>query len=105
FFRTGFYLPAALSLPVVAVIWAKIYDPYIGPINALLKLLGLDNLAINWLGHPVAVMPSLIVASTWFVYGFFFLLYLAGLQNIDYSLYEAAEMDGASAARKLWNIT
>ncbi len=105
FFRTAFYLPAILSLPVVAVIWGKIYDPFMGPINAFLKMIGLESWALNWLGDPVAVMPALIVAGTWFGYGFYMILYLAGLQGIDYSLYEAAELDGAQAMQKLWHIT
>jgi len=105
FFRAGFYLPAILSMPVVAVIWAKIYDPYIGPINSVLKMIGADGLARNWLVDPITVLPSLILASTWVAYGFYMVLYLAGLQGIDYSLYEAADMDGAGFFAKLFNVT
>jgi len=105
FFRAAFYLPAVLSVPVVAVIWGKIYDPYIGPINSFLKWVGLGNLALNWLGEPLTVLPVLIIASTWVAYGFYMVLYLAGLQGIDYSLYEAAELDGAGMLQKFFHIT
>lgn len=105
FFRSAFYLPAVLSLPVVAVIWGKIYDPFIGPINALLKMVGLPQMALNWLGDPVTVLPSLVVASVWVAYGFYMVLYLAGLQSIDYTLYEAADIDGASKKDKFIHVT
>ncbi|SDO32989.1 raffinose/stachyose/melibiose transport system permease protein [Paenibacillus sp. yr247] len=105
FFRTGFYLPAVLSLPVVSVLWGKIYDPMIGPINVILKSIGLNGLAINWLGHPWAVLPAIIIAGAWAFYGIYMIIYLSGLQSIDYSMYEAADMDGAGPIRKFWYIT
>ncbi|TVY10447.1 carbohydrate ABC transporter permease [Paenibacillus cremeus] len=105
FFRAAFYLPAVLSMPVVAVIWSKIYDPYIGPVNSFLKLIGLKGLALNWLGEPFTVLPALILASTWVAYGFYMVLYLAGLQSIDYDLYEAADLDGAGTVSKFLHIT
>lgn len=105
FFRAGFYLPSVLSLAVIGVLWSKIYDPVYGPINVLLKLVGLGGLAHNWLGEPVSVIPALVVTSTWAFYGTYMVLFLAGLQNIDKSMYEAADIDGAGVIRKFWNIT
>lgn len=103
FFRAGFYLPSVLSLVVVAVLWAKIYDPLMGPLNAFLKMLGLPS--PNWLAEEWSVLPALIVVGVWAFYGFYMILYLAGLQNLDYSLYEAAEIDGAGQIRKFWSVT
>lgn len=105
FFRAGFYLPSVLSLAVVGVLWSKIYDPMMGPINVFLKSIGLESLAKNWLGEPLFVIPALVIASTWAFYGLYLILFLAGLQSIDYSLYEAADIDGAGPIRKFWNIT
>ncbi|MEH7307117.1 carbohydrate ABC transporter permease [Neobacillus drentensis] len=105
FFRAGFYLPSVLSLAVVGVLWSKIYDPMMGPINVFLKSIGLENLAKNWLGEPLFVIPALVIASTWAFYGLYMILFLAGLQNINYELYEAAELDGAGPIRKFWSIT
>jgi raffinose/stachyose/melibiose transport system permease protein len=105
FFRAGFYLPAVLSLPVISVLWGKIYDPLIGPINTVLNAVGLDFLAFNWLGDHRTVLFSLIIVGVWAYYGLYMILFLAGLQSIDYSLYESAEIDGAGAFRKFWNIT
>lgn len=105
FFRVAFYLPSVLALPVIAVLWGKIYDPIIGPINLLLEKVGIGNLAHNWLGEESTVLGALIIAGTWAFFGIYLILYLAGLQNIDYSLYEAAEIDGAGPIRKFWSIT
>jgi raffinose/stachyose/melibiose transport system permease protein len=105
FFRAGFYLPAVLSLPVVAVLWGKIFDPYIGPINVLLTNIGLDSLAMNWLGDPKTVLFSIIFTGAWAFYGLYLILFLTGLQNIDPNLYEAAEIDGAGPFRKFIYIT
>ncbi|OLS40857.1 hypothetical protein BTR25_07860 [Bacillus sp. MRMR6] len=105
FFRAGFYLPSVLSLAVVGVLWSKIYDPMMGPINVFLKAIGLESLAKNWLGEPLFVIPALVIASTWAFYGLYLILFLAGLQSIDYSLYEAADIDGAGPLSKFWNIT
>ncbi|MFC5650526.1 carbohydrate ABC transporter permease [Paenibacillus solisilvae] len=105
FFRAGYYLPAVLSLPVVSVLWGKIYDPFIGPINLFLRTIGLGQFALNWLGDSWLVLPAIIVAGAWSSYGLFMILFLAGLQNIDYALYESAEIDGAGPAVKFWHIT
>jgi raffinose/stachyose/melibiose transport system permease protein len=105
FFRTAFFLPSVLSLTVVGVLWNKIYDPSNGPLNMILRMLGLDSLTHNWLGEGHTVIPSLVVTSSWSFYGLYMVLFLAALQNIDHSLYEAAEMDGAGPLRKFWNIT
>lgn len=105
FFRAGFYLPAILSLPVISVLWGKIYDPLIGPINVVLRAVGLDFLALNWLGDHRTALFSLIIAGVWAFYGLYMILFLAGLQNIDYSLYESAEIDGAGPIRKFFSIT
>jgi raffinose/stachyose/melibiose transport system permease protein len=105
FFRVGFYLPSVLALPVIAVLWGKIYDPMIGPINVFLEKVGLGALAHNWLGDASTVLAALIIAGTWAFFGIYLILYLAGLQSIDYSLYEAADIDGAGPIRKFWSIT
>ncbi|MDR7316853.1 sugar ABC transporter permease [Brevibacillus nitrificans] len=105
FFRAGFYLPSVISLAVVGVLWAKIYDPLMGPVNVFLQQFGLETLARNWLGEEWTVLPALVVAGTWAFYGFYLILYLAGLQNIDHSVYEAAEIDGAGPIRKFFSIT
>jgi|GEM_PF-5784859 len=105
FFRTGFYLPSIVSFSVAAVIWGKIYDPQIGPINSVLNALGLSFLAKSWLGDVSTVLPALVIASSWVQYGAYMVMYITGLQGIDPQYYEAAELDGANAFQKFWKIT
>ncbi|WP_342363857.1 sugar ABC transporter permease [Terrarubrum flagellatum] len=105
FFRSALFLPHVVSLAVVGVIWAKIYDPFFGLINGGLETLGLGFLARGWLSDPALVLFSVNVASSWQGFGLYMLLFLAGLQNIDHSLYDAADIDGASAWRKLIHVT
>jgi len=105
FFRAAFYMPAVISFAVAAIIWRRIYDPLFGPVNAFLNAVGLEMLALNWLGNANTVLPALVVASSWVQYGLYMVLYLAGLQSIDQQLYEAAEIDGANQFVKLTRIT
>lgn len=97
FFRVTFFLPNVVSLSVVAVLWGQIYNPLVGPVNVILKNVGLGGLAHRWLGEPETVLPAINVANSWHSYGFYMVVLLAGLQAIDGALYEAAIVDGAGA--------
>lgn len=105
FFRTAFFLPHLVSLAVVGVIWANIYDPFYGLLNTSLEQMGLDDWTQGWLSDPLLVLFSVNVASSWQGFGLYMLLFIAGLQNIDHSLYEAADIDGATAWQKLIYVT
>ncbi|MCZ7933020.1 sugar ABC transporter permease [Agrobacterium leguminum] len=105
FFRTAFFLPHLVSLAVVGVIWANIYDPFYGLLNTALVEMGLGAFTKGWLSDPALVLFSVNVASSWQGFGLYMLLFIAGLQNIDRSLYDAAEVDGASAFQKLVHVT
>jgi raffinose/stachyose/melibiose transport system permease protein len=104
-FRTLSFLPHVLSLSVVGIIWAQLYHPTIGFINITLRKVGLEFLSNIWLGDTTLALPSISVASSWQAYGFYMVLFLAGLQNIDPQLYEAAVMDGAKPRQRFWYIT
>ncbi|PDT01370.1 ABC transporter [Rhizobium chutanense] len=105
FFRTAFFLPHLVSLAVVGVIWANIYDPFFGLLNTALTRIGLGAFTQGWLSDPALVLFSVNVASSWQGFGLYMLLFIAGLQNIDHSLYDAAEVDGANAFQKLIYVT
>jgi raffinose/stachyose/melibiose transport system permease protein len=105
FFRTAFFLPHLVSLAVVGVIWANIYDPFYGLISTALTQVGLSSWNQGWLSDPLLVLFSVNVASSWQGFGLYMLLFIAGLQNIDQSLYEAADIDGANSWQKLLNVT
>lgn len=104
-FRTLSFLPHVLSLSVVGIIWAQLYHPTIGFINLTLKDLGFGFLTRTWLGDTALALPSISIASSWQAYGFYMVLFLAGLQSIDPQLYEAAVVDGASPRQRFWYIT
>lgn len=104
-FRTVFYLPGVLSVVVVGLLFSSIFAPGTGVLNRLLEAVGLGALAQNWLGDPSLALPSVAAVFIWFHWGFGFLLFLAGLQDIPRELYEAAELDGAGRWKRFLNIT
>jgi multiple sugar transport system permease protein len=103
FFRTAFFLPVVVSGVVVTILWKQIYDTDTGALNQLLGLLGLKPVA--WLTHPAIAMPAIALMATWKNVGFYVVLFLAGLQSIPGSLYEAASVEGASPGEKFRSIT
>lgn len=105
-FRSLFFLPYITSMVVVSVIWTTLYQYPTGPLNTLLSVLSFGLVGpIDWLGDPATAMPAIVVLSAWQAFGFQMVVYLAGLQNIPGTLYEAAEIDGASAPQQFWHIT
>jgi multiple sugar transport system permease protein len=103
-FRTTFFFPYVASLVAVAVVWNMIFNPAAGPVNQLLMSLGVQN-PPRWTASVDWAMPTVILASVWKGMGYYMLIYLAGLQSIPTSLYEAASVDGASAWQKFRYIT
>ncbi|WP_254716446.1 carbohydrate ABC transporter permease [Actinomadura sp. WMMB 499] len=76
-----------------------------GAVNALLEAVGLGSLAHNWLGDPSTALWSVLAVMVWTQIGFPLVIFMSGLQRVDPSLYEAAEIDGASWARRFWHVT
>jgi multiple sugar transport system permease protein len=93
FFRVGYYLPVVTSIVAIAVVWRFLLEPGQGLLNAVLRQVGLAGQ--NWLGDPALAMPSIIAMIVWRNMGFSMVIFLAGLQTIPTSLYEAARIDGA----------
>ena len=102
FYRVAYYMPSIIPGVASAVLWIILLNPRLGLINLVLSLFGIDG--PNWLGSPDWSKPALIMMSLWGVGGTM-ILYLAGLQGIPESLYEAADIDGASRWKKFWNVT
>lgn len=100
--RTLVYVPVVVPVTATAMIWMWLFNSNWGMLNNLLAVVGIDG--PPWLGSPVWAKPSLIFMQTWLVGGST-LIYLAALQDVPRSLYEAAEVDGATAFRKLISIT
>jgi multiple sugar transport system permease protein len=102
-FRTAFFLPVVVSGVVVTILWRQLYDTETGALNELLAVFGANP--VGWLTSPDLAMPSIAVMATWKNVGFYVILFLAGLQGIPKTLYQAADVEGASAAEKLRSIT
>jgi multiple sugar transport system permease protein len=102
-FRTVFFAPVVTTLVAVAVVWRYLYHPRYGIFNWLLGLVGLPP--IDWLGHPVWAMVAITLLAAWRSFGYALVIYVAGLQSIPRSLYEAAELDGAGPWRRFRDIT
>ncbi len=103
YFRTAFYLPVILPPLVVVFLWGWFFDVDNGLLNGLLRAVGFQGL--QWIQSPQQAMPSLVLVATWSAAGGTMLIYLAALQGIPASLYEAAEIDGASLWQRLRHIT
>lgn len=103
-FRTLIFLPCATSLVSYALIFRALFATQ-GLVNSVLMNLHLISANINWLGTPKTAKAVIILALIWRWTGYNMVFYLAGLQNIDYSVYEAAKIDGASNWKTFWHIT
>ncbi|MEN6410443.1 MAG: sugar ABC transporter permease [Anaerolineaceae bacterium] len=105
FFRVGLFLPQVISMVVVGVIWRWIFNPVFGPLNVILKAVGLGALTRSWLGDFTWAMPAVGTVGTWVQYGFCMVLFLAGMQRISPDYYEAAQLDGANGWQQFRFIT
>lgn len=105
FFRTAYYIPSILGGNVaVSILWTMLFDVN-GPVNMVLSVFTLGNdVAINWTKDPKFAIFTLIILKTW-QFGSTMLIFLSALQGVSKTVYEAAEMDGASKIRQLINIT
>lgn len=101
-FRTLYYLPAVTASVATAILWAWLFDPTFGLINQGLALVGLTG--PNWLGVTTWAMPAFILMSLWSI-GEMMVIYLAALQGVPQTLYEAAAIDGAGRWRRVWHVT
>lgn len=105
FFRTLNLLPWIIPGVVVGLLWEYLYQPNYGPINDILRRLGLLTVPIAWLSDLNLAMPAVIFANIWRGIPFFTIMILAGLQAIPDEVYEAATVDGANVTQRFWHVT
>ena len=102
FFRATYFMPAVTSIVVIATIFIYIYSPF-GVLNSLLNLFGIQGR--NWLLDFHFALPAIMVMDIWESFGYYTILFLAGLQSIPQELYEAAKIDGATGVQQFFRIT
>lgn len=116
FYKVAYYLPVVMSVSVVAILWQWLYSTEFGLLNyylghasaimhgALPKVFP-ASIKPEWLNNPRTAMPSIALLSIWWGAGGNMLIYLAGLKQVPRELLEAAEIDGASPAKRFWSVT
>ena len=104
FFRIVFYLPVVTGSVAVTVVWKWMYNNYYGIFNYLLKGMGFIEKNINWLGDPKYALACIIIILLTTSVGQPIVLYVSALSNVDQSLVEAAEVDGATNLQVFWRI-
>jgi len=105
-FRTIYFMPVVISIVVVSLLWRFIYDGHDGLLNTILGYLSFGAFKpVDWLGRPDTALGAIIGVSIWQAVGFHMVIWLSGLQTIPASLYEAAEIDGATTLQKFRHIT
>jgi len=103
-FRTFFFLPSLTPAVALALLWKWLLHPTVGPVNVMLSWVGIEGPA--WMASKQWAMTALIIISLWGgIGGGRMMIFLAGLQGVPRELYEAAEIDGASAWHKFWAVT
>ena len=103
-FRTCVFLPCATSLVSYSLIFKSLFATE-GLVNTILVKIGILETNYNFLGNPTSAKIIIIIALIWRWTGYNMVFFLAGLQNIDYSVYEAAKIDGANGWQTFWKIT
>jgi raffinose/stachyose/melibiose transport system permease protein len=102
--RACIYLPQVLPVAIAGIVWSWILAPQ-GALNEFLGGVGLGSLAQNWLGDPDVALYSVMGVLLWIQVGYPVVIFMAGMQRVDPSLYEAAELDGASWWGRFWHVT
>ncbi len=103
FFRAAFYWPSMISYIVAGISFKFIFGDNTGVINYLLEIFGAQK--VEWLTDGTMALIVVVLATVWSRSGFYMVTYIAGLQSIPESYYEAAQVDGASPLKQFFSIT
>jgi multiple sugar transport system permease protein len=104
--RTMIYMPYVANVVAIGIVWAIVLNPFQGPVNMLLKLLGVPQSRLpEWLTGIRSALPTVAGIKVWQNLAFQTIVFLAALQDVPRELYECAEIDGASGWRRLRSIT
>lgn len=106
FFRSAIFFPYVASIVAVGAVWKAMFMKDGGPVNVFLQALGIPaEMLPTWFGSTKWALAGVIIVSVWKYMGYFMVIYLAALQDIPYSLFEASSIDGASKWQQFWRIT
>lgn len=105
FFRSAIFFPYVASIVAVAAVWKALFMKDGGPINQLLGMFLSSDALPGWLASTKWALAACIIVQVWKNMGYFMIIYLAALQDIPTSLYEASSIDGASKWQQFWSIT
>jgi raffinose/stachyose/melibiose transport system permease protein len=105
FLRSAIFVPMVLSSVIIGMIWQYIYHPQIGILNFMLDDLGLSSWKLQWLSDEHIAIFSLVPPLIWSFVGLYVIIFSSAFQNIPGDIHDAALIDGATGARKLFSIT
>ena len=105
FFRIVFYIPNILSIVVISAIFSAIYDANNGLLNSILSIFRGSEEPIYWMGDQKLVIYSLAIAMVWQAIGYYMVMYMASMSAVSESLYESANLEGASRTTQFFSIT
>ncbi|MGQ9615881.1 MAG: carbohydrate ABC transporter permease [Spirochaetota bacterium] len=103
FFRAVIYTPQIISAVIIAYLF-KIFFGFRGPVNIILKAIGLDSLAIEWFSNPYTALTVMVISITWYGIGWQAIVMLGGMSSIEPSVFEAAIIDGANYWQRAFRI-
>ncbi len=105
FIRGIYFMPSVMSMVVLGLVFSLVLSPSFGIVNPILNWFGFETMNHDWLGSSRTAMPTLILIQMWFGFGFSMFIFIAKLQSIPMSLYEAAKVDGATKLQEILHIT
>jgi ABC-type sugar transport system permease subunit len=103
YYRTMIFIPVVISSAIAGVLFRLLYNPVVGYFNYWLSIVGIDG--PNWLTSQDWAIVAVTITVVWRQLGFNVIIALAGIQQIDAQLYEAAKVDGAGTLRRIWHVT
>ena len=105
FYRIVYFFPQIIPAVIVGILWSYVYTPNIGLLNGVLRAAGLEGLTRSWLTDPGVVLWAIAAVAIWSSVGFYMVIFLASMQTIPTSFYEAAILDGATRWTSFKDIT
>jgi N-acetylglucosamine transport system permease protein len=105
FYRIVFFFPQVISAVIVGILFTYVYNPSYGILNSALDIVGLESLERAWLGDPATILWAIAAVAVWSSVGFYMVIFIASMQSIPTSFYEAAVLDGANRWRQFKDIT